>query len=437
MKIMKKTLLGVGAVSALAIAFAALKFDWHLDLMRENPGLFLKTVLNAFILYGSSAFTGGVLLVIATRNSWVKRFFNEWLLFVVFFVVGLCLIMVCDMNTSINIMDHKIYREIKMMKCRKAAERGDANAQYRLGSCYSNGYGVETNEVEAVRWYRMAAEQGHAGAQGCLGMCYANGDGVETNKAEAVKWYRKAAEQGEGHAQFWLGMFYYFGDGVNQNKEEATKWFDAIQEQDPLMQYACGCNFLEVKGIAPELTKEAVKWFRKAAEQGEAHAQFMLGMCYFNGVGITQDKTEAVKWLQKAAKQGHEKAKKALTEINNPEKPACPSDLLEPQSDRQDKTFPKVVTLGQTNTIRDVRQDKTLRAAALFAGAMRGKTPRARAGKGLLGIGALALSTWLHHKADENRKEAERLRKEAERLNEERWNEIRRKLNKMVERKMD
>ena len=40
MKIMKKTLLGVGFASALAIAFAALAFDWHLDLMRENPGLF-------------------------------------------------------------------------------------------------------------------------------------------------------------------------------------------------------------------------------------------------------------------------------------------------------------------------------------------------------------------------------------------------------------
>jgi hypothetical protein len=129
MKIMKKTLLGVGAVSALAIAFAASEFDWHLCLMRENPGLFLKAILDAFILYGSSVFIGGVLLVIATRNSWVKRFFDEWLLFVVFFVVALCLIMVCDMDTSINIMDHKIYREIEMMKCCKAAERGDANAQ--------------------------------------------------------------------------------------------------------------------------------------------------------------------------------------------------------------------------------------------------------------------------------------------------------------------
>lgn len=113
----------------------------------------------------------------------------------------------------------------------------------------------------------------------------------------------------------------------------------------------------------------------------------------------------------------------------DPEKPAGPSGPPEPQSD---KTFPRVVTLdqtnifrdarqdkplralalGQTNIIHDIKQDKTLRATApLFAGAMRGKTPRARAGKGLLGIGALALSTWLHHKADENRKEAEEIRR--------------------------
>ena len=50
MKIIKNTLLGIGAVSALAIAYAASEFDWHLGLMRENPVLFLKATLDAFIL---------------------------------------------------------------------------------------------------------------------------------------------------------------------------------------------------------------------------------------------------------------------------------------------------------------------------------------------------------------------------------------------------
>ena len=57
---------------------------------------------------------------------------------------------------------------------------------------------------------------------------------------------------------------------------------------------------------------EAVKWYGKAAEQGDARAQCNLGVCYDNGEGIAQDKTEAVKWLQRASEQGLEEATKAL-----------------------------------------------------------------------------------------------------------------------------
>ena len=53
---------------------------------------------------------------------------------------------------------------------------------------------------------------------------------------------------------------------------------------------------------------EAVKWFRKAAEQGVAAAQFNLGIMYDNGLGVTQDYAEAVKWFRKAAEQGYAKA---------------------------------------------------------------------------------------------------------------------------------
>ena len=324
MKIMKKTLLGVGAVSTLAIAFAASEFDWHLDLMRENPGLFLKAILDAFILYGSSAFIGGVLLVIATCNSWVKRVFNEWLLFVVFFAVGLCLIMVCDMD--INIMDHKIYREIEMMKCRKAAELGDVDSQYRLGNCYAEG--EEKNDAEAVKWYRKAAEQGNVDAQCRLGSYYTSGKGVEKNEAEAAKWYRMAAEQGNVDAQYFTGKNYKLGIGVVQDKDEAEKWFGKIKH--PFDQYRIGnmlfivaqldlaqnkTDIIYAKQDKPEVKAEAVKWYRKAAEQGYADAQYELGICYRDGYGVAQDKIEGVKWLKKAAKNGVKKAQDALDEI--------------------------------------------------------------------------------------------------------------------------
>ena len=48
---------------------------------------------------------------------------------------------------------------------------------------------------------------------------------------------------------------------------------------------------------------EAVKWYRKAAEQGLSQAQYNLGVMYAEGRGVEQNDAEAVKWYRKAAEQ--------------------------------------------------------------------------------------------------------------------------------------
>lgn len=50
---------------------------------------------------------------------------------------------------------------------------------------------------------------------------------------------------------------------------------------------------------------EAVKWYRKAAEQGNARAQLDLGFAYENGLGVERNYVEAVRWFRKAAEQGY------------------------------------------------------------------------------------------------------------------------------------
>ena len=61
---------------------------------------------------------------------------------------------------------------------------------------------------------------------------------------------------------------------------------------------------------------EATKWYRLAAEQGLAEAQYNLGHCYYNGIGVEQDYSEAAKWYRLAAEQGDEEAIKALKELD-------------------------------------------------------------------------------------------------------------------------
>ena len=46
-----------------------------------------------------------------------------------------------------------------------------------------------------------------------------------------------------------------------------------------------------------------MRWWRKAAEQGEASAQEELGTAYFFGDGVQRDHSEAAKWFRKAAEQ--------------------------------------------------------------------------------------------------------------------------------------
>ena len=57
---------------------------------------------------------------------------------------------------------------------------------------------------------------------------------------------------------------------------------------------------------------EAAKWYRLAAEQGDASAQVELSRMYRDGVGVTQDYAEAARWLRAGAEQGDAYAQSLL-----------------------------------------------------------------------------------------------------------------------------
>ena len=191
---------------------------------------------------------------------------------------------------------------------RKAAKQEDVDAQYRLGRCYYFGEGVAKDKREAVKWWHKSAEQGEANAQFNLGVCYERGEGVAEDEREAIRWYRKAAEQGIANAQFKLGMCYKTGEGVAEDEREAMKWLRKAVEQghrDAL--FVLAACYKDGEGVEID-RMEFVKMYREAAEQGDIEAQFKLGCCYCLGEGVAEDKCEAVKWFRKAADQGYSKA---------------------------------------------------------------------------------------------------------------------------------
>jgi TPR repeat protein len=61
---------------------------------------------------------------------------------------------------------------------------------------------------------------------------------------------------------------------------------------------------------------EAVEWYRKAAEKGNAEAQYNLGEMYRVGRILPKDSAEAARWLKQAADQNHLEAQVRLLQID-------------------------------------------------------------------------------------------------------------------------
>ena len=292
----------------------------------------------------------------------------------------------------------------QLTSLRAKAETGDAKSQFVFGAAYSLGkFGLATNHVEAVKWYRKAAEQNHALAQCNLAWCFAEGQGVTKDQVEAYKWNLLAAAQGLGPAREaatrlerrltraqlaegqkrardfklpevpslapreaeargqpsadlraqvatgeqkaqneWRTAFHDGKQGVAKDSLAQVKWFRNPESQnersdnqakheveaykwllldlrakaekgDPKAQNELGEALYAGKLGVTKDAAQAVKWFRKAADQNHPAAQYNLAVGYERGDGVAKYEVEAYKWYRLAAKQGDRKAQRNAT----------------------------------------------------------------------------------------------------------------------------
>ncbi len=259
----------------------------------------------------------------------------------------------------------------EISQLRAKANAGDATAQTTLGRAYQDGNGVPHNDALALQWYRKAAEQGDAAAENSLGVMYRLGTGVAQDKEEAVRWYSKAAKHGTGKAMFNLGACYYNGEGVPVDDVTSYAWFllaqkagdsaagEAIHRAEsehpspvwPRAAYAKIAQMYEAGDDLPKDINEAMKWYRMAADKGDADASvklatlllspgrsptpqeyeeardrceeaskvssggaYCVALIYKHGLGVKQDLAKSAEWFGRAAEMGHARAALELGE---------------------------------------------------------------------------------------------------------------------------
>ncbi|MBM3894184.1 sel1 repeat family protein [Candidatus Dependentiae bacterium] len=183
----------------------------------------------------------------------------------------------------------------------KSAEAGDVNAQVELALEYYQ----KKDFNKSVAWAEKAAEGGNAFAQYMLSYAYRCGQGVVQDFDKAFYWCEKSANQGESCAQLDLGVMCTDGLGsVHPDYNKALYWL-SLAEKSRQNDDACAYNLGQIY-LKLEQFEKAAGYYKKTLSINSRHddAALNLACLYFNGTGVPQDYVESRRFLLIAAENG-------------------------------------------------------------------------------------------------------------------------------------
>lgn len=85
-----------------------------------------------------------------------------------------------------------------------------------------------------------------------------------------------------------LALIFNVATALAAENDPIDKLRRDAEQGDAAAQFNLGLVYDEGKAVLQDVA-EALKWFRRAAEQGNAKAQFNLGLMYYEGRGVPQD----------------------------------------------------------------------------------------------------------------------------------------------------
>lgn len=213
---------------------------------------------------------------------------------------------------------------------RRAADLGDAEAQYRLAKLMA----VQKRSVQAGLWLRRAAGQGYVPAMLELAR-HAEDNNVT---ADALLWYSRAAALNNADALAAMSHIYALGKGVQVNLISAIDLLlkSGLSELDALQLlsyqlaakltkqpvYQASATALYQRGFAYKLGSsaqpdylEAREYYYRAALKGHLPAFNSIGVLFEKGLGVVADRDKAEVFYLYAAQQGYEKSMLNLAQL--------------------------------------------------------------------------------------------------------------------------
>jgi len=130
--------------------------------------------------------------------------------------------------------------------------------------------------------------------------------------AAAVAQWRPLADKGDADAQYNIGYAYSRGQGVPKDTRIAQSWFEKAAQQG----HAPSQIMLGLALFQNGERERAMPWIRRGAELGDPRSQYVLGTAHFNGDLVQKDWVKAYALMSRAAAQGLAPAATSLAEMD-------------------------------------------------------------------------------------------------------------------------
>jgi TPR repeat protein len=174
-----------------------------------------------------------------------------------------------------------------------ARDAGDAEATLRLGIAHEYGLGgLAVDRARAREHYERAAKAGHVYAITRLSRILEK----TVSREVTVRLYQRAADLGDPFAKGW--------NIAGGDRAGALRWYrEAAERGDALAMVLCE-KYHRLGFGTPMDPLEAARWARRAAEAGDPTGMSSVGLLYARGVGVAVDWVEAARWYRLAADRG-------------------------------------------------------------------------------------------------------------------------------------
>ena len=196
------------------------------------------------------------------------------------------------------------------------AKAGNAQAAYALGDYYA-GSGKPRAAKSGRYWYGKAATSGHVAATYKLGRMWEEGRGGAKGLIKAVRYYKQVAAAHPASAYRIAVIYDTRFRRTNRNKKQALKWYRSAADQG-LVKAEPRIAELLLSGIEGSAGKaKALARLQRAVEQGNASAMYSLGRAYARGVGHGREMTKGLGYVLAAARARVDGAVGTAVELMN------------------------------------------------------------------------------------------------------------------------